>query len=132
MAPLALGVGRERGRAVTARPEGQDRHANKQQQILSENRNPCYPFVMTPIASPPPMTAPEAGNSLAHPLYASVMALIRRKRPKKKKCLGGRRNPLKRPISDKEIQANPSFFSWKNLAGAWAGLAGFCRIWRRL
>jgi len=42
---------------------------------------------------------------------------IRRQRPKKKKCLGGQRNPLKRLISDKGIQGNQSFFSWISLAG---------------
>jgi hypothetical protein len=44
-------------------------------------------------------------------------------------ALGGRHNPLKRLNSDKEIQGNPSPFSWKYLAWAWAGLGGFCNIW---
>jgi hypothetical protein len=65
----------------------------------------AIPFAMTAIASPPPMTAPEAGNSLAHPLYASVMALIRRKRPKKKKMPGGSAQPFEKAHFG---QGNPS------------------------
>jgi hypothetical protein len=35
---------------------------------------------------------------------------------KKKKCLGGQRNPLKRLDSDKRIQGNQSFFLGLSLA----------------
>jgi hypothetical protein len=43
---------------------------------------------------------------------------------KRKKGLGGRRNPLKRPISAKEIQGNATSFSLIFFGPAWLGFAG--------
>jgi hypothetical protein len=40
-------------------------------------------------------------------------------------ALGGRDNPLKRLISAKKIQGNPSLFSLILFAWAWPGFAGF-------
>jgi hypothetical protein len=61
-------------------------------------------------------------------LYGNAMALTRTNRPKKKKRLGGRRNPLKRLISAKEIQGNPSLFFckiWLEAGLAWLDFAEF-------
>jgi hypothetical protein len=44
---------------------------------------------------------------------------------KEKDAHGVGRNHLKRLIPLEEMQENPSLFSWKHLAEAWAGLAGF-------
>jgi len=43
-------------------------------------------------------------------LYIIIMTFNRGIREKRKNALGGRRNPLKKLISDKEIQENPSLF----------------------
>ena len=54
------------------------------------------------------------------------VTLFAETRPRKKKmALGGRRNPLKRLDSAKEIQG----FSWIFFGRAWSDLARFGRIW---
>jgi hypothetical protein len=94
--------------------------------MLSENRNPRYPFAMT--APLPATTTVEAGNGFAHSLSVCVVDLVRHPRPEKKKRQGGSRNPLKRLISAKEIKGNPSLFLckiWLELGLAWLDFAEF-------
>jgi hypothetical protein len=80
------------------------------EQLLPENRSPCYAGAMTrPIDNARAMRRrnPAAvGATKIHHQYE-----LQPSNPEKRKnALGGRRNPLKRLVSDKEIQDNPSLF----------------------
>jgi hypothetical protein len=76
--------------------------------LLLEKQKPCYdPLVMSDVRKIP----------------TKMEVFDFRAAGQKNFCPGGRDNPLKRLVSDKEIKGNPSFFPWKNLAQAWAGLA---------
>jgi hypothetical protein len=82
------------------------------QQLLSENRNPCYGFAMTsPIKNPDVQAAAERGSAHIVHHHDGVNPPCSNKR---KKRPGGRRKPLKRLDSDKEIQG---FFLWLSLLG---------------
>jgi hypothetical protein len=68
----------------------------------------------------------ERRRAAARSLYIASELFMRGIRDKRKKGLRGRRNPLKRLDSDKEIQENPSLFPLIGFDQAWPGFAGFC------
>src|SRR5208283_889688 len=67
-------------------------------------------------------------NLIHSPLHLPHNEGVGNRRPrgqKRKYGLGGRRNPLKRLVSDKRIQGNPSLFPLIFLARAWPDFARF-------
>jgi hypothetical protein len=79
------------------------------EQLLPENRSPCYAGAMKP-----PIDNARARRRnpavVGAPKYITRMGSNQGIRKKEKIALGGRRNPLKRLVSDKEIQENQSLF----------------------
>src|SRR5271168_5252985 len=92
-------------------------------QILSKNRRSGYDRFMSNVETTALVRAKSQRRSPFRELFTWSRGLIAPvSRAEKLFCPGGHDNPLKRLISNKGIQGNPSFFPLEKFGLAWPGL----------